>query len=99
MAGQIELHIGLNKVSVFYYIGDGGEAPCHYCGKPGYQQVVEIDTMFGEAHLVPRKSKIWQLAKEKTEEKLFHRKRAICPGFGRDISPCRKFYNKDIGGI
>jgi len=95
MAGIIYVDVGLGKIEVFFGVRDGLNYPCSYCGNPGYQQQIEIDMMFNGAYLLRRNSGMWQIAKEKAEQRLFHRHRSVC-SVGREISPCRKLYRMEI---
>ena len=95
MAGIIYVDVGPSKIEVFFGTRDGLDSPCSYCGNPGYEKLVEIDMMFNGAYLLRRNSEMWQIAKEKAEQRLLQGQRSVC-SMGREISPCRKLYRKEI---
>ncbi len=95
MSGIIYVDVGLSKIEVFFGHRDGLERPCSYCGNPGYQLEIEIDMMFNGAYLLRSSSEMWQMAKEKAEQRLFHREKSIC-SMGREVSPCRRLYRREI---
>ena len=94
MSDRIHLEIKGKMVELWFDIGDGKDAPCYYCGKPGFEQNMEVSMMYSDDHWAAKNSEMHILAEEEAKGKLLHG-RAVCAGTWGEKSPCRNLYYRD----
>lgn len=91
MENKINLAVNGQELTVYYKVGDGPRASCHYCGKEdGVEQLVVIKSVECDAMIADLSTSVYTDAVRKVKKELYHR-RGICE-LG---SPCDRKYQAD----
>lgn len=65
------------ELLVDFSLESGPKARCHYCGKPGFQSLVEVECIVCDGVLIDKDSSLYWAAVGKIRQTCFH-KRGRC---------------------